>query len=402
MLASELRDVKVPTFEFNFDYIIWLPKNWKISKKQSDNSWMTIPTEFVDGSEHHGEYERTKDGSAPEFKLEKVRTANNSSKYPMWRWTNFVLRTTSWLWNAIYYLGVIIPFVSPVSLRALFSLAVYYPDKGMSPGKSRVSQSFSLIENDNFHFTELCGKSGRLKPNLNSRVNTVTSRLSSLWTHVQQARSSFEAAPDTGLLPKTISRFFNRFVNYLLKGFVGTLFILLVFPITMLFLSLASLAAAVTAPVWVVAGSVLVHLFCVFILDFDGPSHFGAILWNLLINIIGRGTVQPVFSLFLSTVFAPLMALLLFVFAGTRKVLRDAWDFLMFNLILKRFARIPDRDSFLARRIAGPGLASKYFYQIRPEQALVAISSEIEKTELEVYARQTKEEINQPLKEASL
>ena len=252
-----------------------------------------------------------------------------------------------------------------------------------------------------FHISELCVKSGRLKQNLSHKVNTVASRLSSVWTHVRQARNSFEAAPDTGLLPKTISRIINRFVNYFLKGFVGTAFIILVFPTSMLLIIFFSLAVAVTAPVWVVAGSVLIHVISAVILDFDGPSRFGAILWNLLINIFGRGIVQPIVSLLLAMVFAPLMAALLSVFAVTRKFVRGAWDRIMFNLILKRFARIPDRDSFLAKRISGPGLASKYFYQIRPEQALVAISSEIEKTELDVYAKQTKEEIDLPLKEAS-
>ena len=252
-----------------------------------------------------------------------------------------------------------------------------------------------------FHISELCQNSGRLKQNLRRKVNTVASRLSSLWTHVRQSRNAFEAAPDTGLLPKTISRMFNRFVNWFLKGFVGTAFIVLVFPTAMFLISLFSLAAAVTAPLWVVAGSVLIHVISALILDFDGPSHCGAILWNLLINIFGRGMVQPVASLLLAVVFAPLMAGLLFVFAMARRFVRGAWDWIMFNLILKRFARIPDRDSFLAKRIAGPGLASEYFYQIRPEQALVAISSEIEKTELDVYARKTKEEIDRPLKEVS-
>ena len=135
MLASELRNLKEPSLEFKFTYNIWLPQNWKISKKLSDNTWKYIPTEIFDGihmSEHHGEYERTKDGSTPEYKLERVHSANNSTKYPAWRWTNFFLRTSSWLWNSVYFFGAIIPFVSAVSFRALFSLTAYYPDYGNS------------------------------------------------------------------------------------------------------------------------------------------------------------------------------------------------------------------------------------------------------------------------------
>ena len=35
-----------------------------------------------------------------------------------------------------------------------------------------------------------------------------------------------------------------------------------------------------------------------------------------------------------------------------------------FQLIIKKRARVPAGDSFVARRIAGPGLASNYFYQV--------------------------------------
>ena len=129
-LTSELRELKVPSREWNFEYNIWMPKNWKISKKLSGDTWKNIPTEFVDGSERHEEHELTKDGSATQYKLERVNSANNSTKYPGWRWTNFFLRTSSWLWNSIHFLGVIIPFVSPVSFRALFSSTAYYPDYG--------------------------------------------------------------------------------------------------------------------------------------------------------------------------------------------------------------------------------------------------------------------------------
>ena len=50
----------------------------------------------------------------------------------------------------------------------------------------------------------------------------------------------------------------------------------------------------------------------------------------------------------------------------------------MFYLVLKPRARIPSRDTFFARRFAGPGLASNYFYQISVEQGLAALEANIE------------------------
>ena len=35
-------------------------------------------------------------------------------------------------------------------------------------------------------------------------------------------------------------------------------------------------------------------------------------------------------------------------------------------------ARVPAGDSFVARRIGGPGMAGNFFYQIKTKQALVA------------------------------
>ena len=46
--------------------------------------------------------------------------------------------------------------------------------------------------------------------------------------------------------------------------------------------------------------------------------------------------------------------------------------------LLKRLARVPSTDTFVARRIGGPGLASNFFYQVRPEQVLAALEMQIE------------------------
>jgi hypothetical protein len=39
-------------------------------------------------------------------------------------------------------------------------------------------------------------------------------------------------------------------------------------------------------------------------------------------------------------------------------------DNLMFYLVLNPRARVPSHDTFVARRYAGPGLASNHFYQV--------------------------------------
>lgn len=64
---------------------------------------------------------------------------------------------------------------------------------------------------------------------------------------------------------------------------------------------------------------------------------------------------------------------------------RHAWDAAMFNLVIRKRARVPAGDSFIVRRVAGPGLASDFFYQIKTEQALVALEARMEMDELQAY-----------------
>ncbi len=91
--------------------------------------------------------------------------------------------------------------------------------------------------------------------------------------------------------------------------------------------------------------------------------------------------------------------MLVLVAGYVRFGLRSAWDAALFHILIKRFARIPSVDSFVARRIAGPGLSSKYFYQIKPEQALLLLERKIELDELDQFEKKTLTEIDAPLRQ---
>ena len=47
-----------------------------------------------------------------------------------------------------------------------------------------------------------------------------------------------------------------------------------------------------------------------------------------------------------------------------RRGFRAVWDTFIFHAVVKSHGRVPSRDGFVARRIAGPGLASNFFYQV--------------------------------------
>ena len=122
-------------------------------------------------------------------------------------------------------------------------------------------------------------------PLLYSRTKTIKSKIDSLWNHVRQKRKDFESQPDTGLLPKTASRHIHRIVNYFLKGFIGTLIILLVLPITMVLVSTGSLFLAMASPIFVWIGSALFHFLCFLFFDIEGDSPIIAVGKSQIIRV---------------------------------------------------------------------------------------------------------------------
>lgn len=91
---------------------------------------------------------------------------------------------------------------------------------------------------------------GQLEVDRNFKIRTLCSRVGSVWTSVAYSRAKFESIPDKGLIGKTVTRFFNRTWNYVFKGCVGSLGILVVYPIVCIGASLGSLLLCVTMPLW--------------------------------------------------------------------------------------------------------------------------------------------------------
>jgi len=66
------------------------------------------------------------------------------------------------------------------------------------------------------------------------------------------------------------------------------------------------------------------------------------------------------------------------VVGGVRRGLRSVWDAFVFHALIKKRGLVPSRDGFTVRRIAGPGLASSYFFQVTQIFSLLWISSTTE------------------------
>lgn len=362
ILEKELKsNVKTPTHEFQFRIHIWNPQNWIISKTYQGTT-ETVPTVVHSGPSKSLSFNRHSPSSdRPVYLVQKETILHNSSKNPFWRWTNFCYRTWSWMLNFLFFFSIVLPWCSPFSLRALFYLNPFLPDY------------------------EVSQLNGSLHKKPSSITQTLASRITDLWRHISKSRTDFEAKPDRGLLGKSVLRHVNRFTNYVLKGVFGSLLICTLFPLLCLFVSYGSLCLALSGPVLVPAFSLAFHIVSLVIFDLETHRPLVSLVPSIFWNIGVLGVIQPVICTLVSLVICPVLAGIITTASFTRKGIRHTWDMVMFNAIIKKRARIPAGDSFIVKRVSGPGLASNFFYQVKTEQALVALEARMEMDEIEAY-----------------
>ena len=85
----------------------------------------------------------------------------------------------------------------------------------------------------------------------------------------------------------------------------------------------------------------------------------------LVVSLTRRGGRGLWDTFMFQAVIKSLIIICLLVVSLTRRGGRGLWDTFMFQAVIKSRARVPAHDSFIAKRIAGPGLASNYFLQVR-------------------------------------
>lgn len=378
ILLKELKNDKTPTRNFQWAIRIWSPKSWVIRRSFQGHSEV-IPTVIC--QQATSIVTPRSDPSQPVFLVEKDIIRTTTTRWPLWRVMNLVHRTWTWTWNMIFLLGIIVPWCSPLGLRALFCVKPFMPD------------------------LELSQVNGTLFPRKTSITQTMVSRLIELWRHISKSRTKFETEPDTGFIGKGITRQLNRIYNYVIKGFLGTFLILFIFPVICCTVSFASLMLAVCAPLWIPFITISLHLYIMLIYDLDSPDDdhnkygivFEALGWNILI----QGVLQPLAALFVAGILCPITSVCVLIVGFIRCWFRKCWDSAMFHLFIKKVGRIPASDGFAVKRIAGPGLALDYYFVIKPEQALAALEAKMELDELQAYQHSMETVICQPQKDYS-
>lgn len=349
----ESRTIKVARRTFEHSFRIWRPSRWIITRHEYSSN--------INGE------------NVWHYSVSKHKTVQISSSTPFWRFQNMFVRMGAFFNNGLFFFAANSIF-GPFGIRSLFGLEEFRPDR-------TVDQNTGEIVPTGPSFATWFG------------------RIRSLWRHISASREQFEAIPDRGLIGKGLQRVFNVAWNYGIKGVIGTVGAF-VGHLGMVAVNTAvSVVALATSPLWSIASPILIYLFSMLIYDVDACSMhpvfplFQLVIWRFLI----KGVLRAIFSPLLAVggmAFSSLIAL----GSVLRWLGRKTWDSLLFYLILKHRSRVPNGDTFLARRTAGPGLSMKYVQRIPTSLALLMIEYQLEMLRVQTFRRGVETEINAPLR----
>lgn len=345
---DELRSQTKASTTFDWRYVIYRPKNWHIKNKATEEN--------------------------PHYSLKRTDKYTTTTAYPGWRIRNLLMRTSQAINNGAYGLAVWALY-GPVGLRSLVGMDVFYPDYCVD------TQTGELVKDMKFSVRPWFGK------------------IRALWKSIGDAIAKFEATPDTTFFGKDFARILNRIYNYGIRGILGTVGIAIGHPLLVLLSTIASAVGIITSPLWAPLYAILVYIFNALIYDHQSQDR-GVMEWFPLIQSSAKFVVKGLGQL----VTMPFAAIFECICGGVRIgwetacfSTRHVYDALVYHFIIKHRARIPMQDSFLARRVSGPGIAVEYFYQIQPEIAILFGQKELERILVQFYTESVRQQIDVPL-----
>lgn len=348
---KELSSLRSPARVWRFERLIWRPKNWIIEKH----------TDVTTGEDYY---------TCRQSETHETRSDVFGYRFwNMYEWT--IAAWKGGLFGLFWNL-----WSGPLSLRALFLPRPYFASKMLD------------------------SKTGKIVDAPWSKTLTFATRIRAIWSHIRTSRAAFEREPDTGFIGKTVSRIFNVIWNYGVKGILGTAVVGIGQPALSIVSVLLSLILILTSFAWAPISAVLRWLICFLFFDFDfalygsrsSPFVF-IVIWRIL--LLGLGNIAS--SVAGAVVYHPIVALLVALYGSATAGARLLYDAFMYAVVIWPRARIPASNSFLAKRVSGPGMASEVFVQLEPADVLTALQCTLEKQELELWQSRMVQAINKPV-----
>ncbi|KAI6659961.1 hypothetical protein LOD99_14301 [Oopsacas minuta] len=351
-------DVETKTYKRK----IWNPRSYIVTKIETGERIKDFP--IIPKKEASN---RSKGYHPRKFSISKVHKHEVTSKYPGWRWRNFFISYYTWLMDVLFVLLLGLVLKGPFSLSVLF-LCYEHPTE------------YSLDSQTGEVYVSKRGK-------------TMFTRLVGLWRTIRQKRIEFESRPDTGFLPKNITRPLNWFNYNIIWGVFGSILLVMFWIILCCFIINLGVVLILTLPIWFLLLRIFLVLVRWMFYDWEyidptkggnSHGHIMPIFYLIFYKLFVRVFLQFFFA-FSVICTMPIISFFWTIVALIFRITRFFWDAIMYFLIIKRRGRIPVTDSYVAKRISGPGLATNYYYQIEPSQALIKLEYDLESRELGFY-----------------
>ena len=169
---------------------------------------------------------------------------------------------------------------------------------------------------------------------------------------IRNSRNSFENQPDTGIFGKNCSRLCNLLECYLFRFLiVGVIFILALYPIAIILISVVSFLLLITIWAWMPIVIILSYFFSIFIYDFEDVNYqdcinnlfpFFALIFKFVFSI-----VKFLFYLTSFFVFMPIASVFIVIYACICRCMRSITDKIVL-CFLGCCGRVPSTNSMFA------------------------------------------------------
>ena len=258
-----------------------------------------------------------------------------------------------------------------------------------------------MVKNSIFGNFGLCSLFGTEdKEYYGETITTWIGRVKSIIDNISESREYFKNQPDNGFLGKKVSNIGNIIWNYGFKGLIGIPVVFIFHPLTTVLKLILSTGVIFTSILWSPLYALAIYVINSLIYDIDSsPNDIWFLpLANIIINrLLIKGIGQVILSLGASITTA-MIGTLRCLFTEINTMLKTIYDKILYNIIIKNFARVPAQDNFSAKRIEGPELSKNYYYQLTPEIAMILLSVYLENMEITEYKKYVTKVINEPIK----
>lgn len=143
---------------------------------------------------------------------------------------------------------------------------------------------------------------------------------------------------------------------------------LLLYPLTIIVLSLLCILLVVTTWIWVPLIMFVTYLFNILVFQFETSTRpSGVIIRSVplisLVILILFWLIKIILSILFLILVAPIVSVMYFLLLILQRVWRTLTDTIML-CIIGCLGRTPSRDTAIARKISGPGMSRNYFFSI--------------------------------------